>query len=80
MEGYAPITYVDMAEGFRAGVAVSLGLRARGFANFCTLCPRDPECHPSMGSVHSKELCDLPDDQYWVPEHVAMILKLHKEN
>lgn len=80
MEGYVPATRDDMFELARSDVAKELGFKARGYANYCTLCPRDPECHPKMSIDQSRALCDLPRDQFWVPEHVPTIIKINQEN
>lgn len=79
MEGYVPISRLELTGVISSEVGIELGFKARGYANFCMLCPKDPECHPRMGVDVSGVVCDLPRNQYWVPEHVPMILKIHRK-
>jgi hypothetical protein len=73
MKGYEQVD-MDALRDIGQEMLIELGFdMARSYGRLCSLCPRDGACSDSKD-------CDAGTAEVWVPEHVSLILKLHKEN
>lgn len=73
MEGHEVIT-TDLFRSTDPKVLSELGFNmTRVFARACSLCPRDDACKV-------KHACSLKVHEFWVPTHVAAIMKMQPSN
>lgn len=73
MEGYEAMSiYVLAAQDPKVLEAVGIDPERRA-GRMCALCPMDKDCTNGVN-------CDLPENEVWVPAHVAAIMKMQTSN
>lgn len=73
MEGYEAMSiYVLAAQPPELLEAVGISPE-RTSGRMCALCPMDKDCTNDVN-------CDLPENEVWVPAHVAAIIKMQPSN
>lgn len=73
MEGYEVVT-MSLFRNTDQETLANLGFNmTRVFARACSLCPRDDACKVNHA-------CSLRRDEFWVPTHVAAIMKMQPSN